>query len=316
MSKTEFLEELARHLHVLEDSELQDILAEYAQHIDMKMQGGLSEEAAIRDFGPIRELAADILTAYHVRPDFSPEEEERGHVFYVKAPDMSKLKESGKQAADAMGRQAGRFGAWFRGVCAAIAAAFQKLFQKLKGAGREDFSAGDSFATPHAHSKSTGFRRACAAGGRGISRFFRWLGRVIVTLVRWAWNACWAVVSAVLAFFALAFLFAFGLLVVWVVRGYPFVGLTMGSLGLSLALGALACLTWTVINTKRRSAVDAAWSTPRDQAPQDPWEEEEEDWEEAPPEENWPEEMLPAPESGEEETAREDDHQEGGSRHA
>ena len=61
MSKEAFLTELAGHLKVLEEREQQDILDEYAQHIDMKIQNGMSEEEAIGDFGPVKELAAEIL---------------------------------------------------------------------------------------------------------------------------------------------------------------------------------------------------------------------------------------------------------------
>lgn len=78
MSKEMFLGVLREHLKVLEDQEQQDILQEYAQHIDIKMQNGLSEEEAIRDFGPVKELAAEILEAYHVKPEFGePFEETR-----------------------------------------------------------------------------------------------------------------------------------------------------------------------------------------------------------------------------------------------
>ena len=70
MNKEGFLKELESHLRVLDDKEQQDILDEYAQHIDLKMKSGLSEEEAIRDFGNIGELAADILEAYHVDPRF------------------------------------------------------------------------------------------------------------------------------------------------------------------------------------------------------------------------------------------------------
>ena len=65
MSKERFLSELREYLSILEDQEQEDILAEYAQHIDMKMLKGLSEEEAIRDFGSVKELAAEILAAYH-----------------------------------------------------------------------------------------------------------------------------------------------------------------------------------------------------------------------------------------------------------
>ena len=70
MNKETFLEELRGCLEVLEDQEQQDILEEYAQHIDIKIQNGQSEEDAIRDFGPLKELAAEILEAYHVKPEF------------------------------------------------------------------------------------------------------------------------------------------------------------------------------------------------------------------------------------------------------
>ena len=58
MNKESFLKELQSGLAVLAESEQQDILAEYAQHIDMRMASGLTEEEAIRDFGDIRQLTA------------------------------------------------------------------------------------------------------------------------------------------------------------------------------------------------------------------------------------------------------------------
>lgn len=75
MNKETFLRELREYLKILEDREQEDILDEYAQHIDMKMQKGLSEEEAIRDFGPMEELAAEILEAYHVKPEFNRKKE-------------------------------------------------------------------------------------------------------------------------------------------------------------------------------------------------------------------------------------------------
>lgn len=54
---------------MLADEEQEDILQEYEQHIEMKIEKGLSEEEAIRDFGSVRELAGEILEAYHVKLD-------------------------------------------------------------------------------------------------------------------------------------------------------------------------------------------------------------------------------------------------------
>ena len=54
-NKESFLKELQNGLAVLAESEQQDILAEYAQHIDMRIAGGLTEEEAIQDFGDIHQ---------------------------------------------------------------------------------------------------------------------------------------------------------------------------------------------------------------------------------------------------------------------
>ena len=70
-NKESFLKELQNGLAVLAESEQQDILAEYAQHIDMRIAGGLTEEEAIQDFGDIHQLTAEILAAYHVNPAYS-----------------------------------------------------------------------------------------------------------------------------------------------------------------------------------------------------------------------------------------------------
>ena len=63
MNKQEFLNELQSRIRILEEAEQQDILAEYAQHIDLRTAGGLSEEEAIRDFGDIRQLTEENICA-------------------------------------------------------------------------------------------------------------------------------------------------------------------------------------------------------------------------------------------------------------
>ena len=56
MDKKTFLEELRSSLSVLQETELNDIMDEYEQHIDMKVQSGLTEEEAIAEFGNRKEL--------------------------------------------------------------------------------------------------------------------------------------------------------------------------------------------------------------------------------------------------------------------
>lgn len=66
MKKEEFLNELEQRLDILNANEKLDIIAEYSQHIDLKIENGLSEEAAAGDFGNIKVLADEILSAYNV----------------------------------------------------------------------------------------------------------------------------------------------------------------------------------------------------------------------------------------------------------
>lgn len=71
MDKREFLSALEQSLSVLQEDELKDIISEYEQHIDIKVEKGLTEEEAIEDFGSFQELTAELLEAYHVRADYA-----------------------------------------------------------------------------------------------------------------------------------------------------------------------------------------------------------------------------------------------------
>ena len=66
MTKNTFIRKLRDNLSVLEKSEVDEIIAEYSDHIDQKINDGKSEAEAIADFGDIDELTKDILSAYHI----------------------------------------------------------------------------------------------------------------------------------------------------------------------------------------------------------------------------------------------------------
>ena len=70
MNKKEFLDVMEKRLSMLEAQEREDMLSEYAQHIELKMQSGMSEKEAIDDFGDIDSLIAEILEAYHIDPSY------------------------------------------------------------------------------------------------------------------------------------------------------------------------------------------------------------------------------------------------------
>lgn len=70
MNKEQFLQELESRLKILDHAERQDMLSEYSQHIDMKVQSGMSEKEAIEDFGDVNHLVEEILEVYHIDPEY------------------------------------------------------------------------------------------------------------------------------------------------------------------------------------------------------------------------------------------------------
>lgn len=66
MNKEQFEKFLREKLSVLKDSEVNEIVDEYLQHIEMKKNEGISEEEAIKDFGNLNTLVDEILDAYKI----------------------------------------------------------------------------------------------------------------------------------------------------------------------------------------------------------------------------------------------------------
>ena len=73
MTKSQFLKTLRAKLQVLEESEIDDIIKEYQDHIDSKVKDGKTEAEAIQDFGDLDELVKEILSAYKISGDYVKE---------------------------------------------------------------------------------------------------------------------------------------------------------------------------------------------------------------------------------------------------
>ena len=71
MNKNEFLNLLRIKLDVLSQVEIDELIAEYSEHIDNKLHEGKSEEQAVGDFGDIGELTRNILLAYKLNENFT-----------------------------------------------------------------------------------------------------------------------------------------------------------------------------------------------------------------------------------------------------
>lgn len=254
MNKEKFLIELRKYLSILENQEQEDILAEYAQHIDMKMQKGLSEEEAIRDFGSMEELASEILEAYHVKPEFR----RKGIMLKLPGPGTGKadmgegfLKRGFRwirmKTACAV-RRVGQGFLWIGRKCRAAARWLGKPFAGRKGrAGRREKE--NDIIMEETQKKKSG--SVFGTAGRGIVGICRWCRAFCVFWLKFMWNAGWMIFCLFCAGAALIILMGVGAIPVFLVQGYPFVGFFIICVGGLLCFGSLSCGAFSMLIRKK-----------------------------------------------------------------
>lgn len=248
MSKATFLQELQRYLQVLEDQELQDILDEYVQHIDIKIQKGLSEEEAIRDFGPVKDLAAEILEAYHVKPDF----QQAGP--RMKTPDFTKAAENSKKACINAGsflkQKVASAGNGIKNAWKSFKSAFGSLGDGLKR-GWKKLTNRPALGKTEKNKSSDRAKKIWTACGRGVKTM--WSG--LVTFCKWTlrmiWNGFWLCASGMFGIFALIGLFGFGSMIILRMQGYPLTGIVILCLGALLMFGAVCGACFSLLIRKK-----------------------------------------------------------------
>lgn len=243
MNKQEFLHELRSRICILEETEQQDILSEYAQHIDLRIAGGLSEEEAIQDFGDPGELAAEILEAYHVDPSRLSASSRSGQA-------AQSLRRSAAGLRDRLGRLSrgitGSLGRWGCG----ISAWWRRSWQRLRALTHRphptnitDKEAAPMPPTPRSHAALSHAKQV----GYG-------LGRLISALAHLVWNLLVVLVLLPFAAAGLLALLGIGLLVVLLVQGYPLAGPLLCGMGLVLCCAALVGLCTTLFKGRRAPA--------------------------------------------------------------
>ncbi len=250
--KEEFLRELEERLAVLAESERQDILSEYAQHIDLRMAGGLSEEDAIRDFGDIRQLTAEILEAYHVDPSYgnaagggpSRAEGQRPAGALSRAGEaLRRLGGRGAGAVRRLGRRtveafagAGRAaGGLVRRIRQGAAEAFRRCREALGRIVRWRPRRLAEWREKRKEQKAMGTNTEKPASGGFAGRLASGAGRLARGLARLIWNAALLACALPFAAAGLAALVCLGLLAALLFQGYPLIGAAL------ICLGGLAC---------------------------------------------------------------------------
>lgn len=239
MDKREFLKELGSYLDVLEEQEQQDILNEYSQHIEMKIQKGMSEKEAIEDFGNMEVLASEILSAYHIKLQEKPVGEYHGiHTL------IQKGKQWGKNAAAAA--QEGGRGLWkgLKWLVKAPVTAVCALWKKLLQFKNREKKQGDS-----GHMERYGFMKGIK---NVIVSTWQFCIRACFWCARWAFNLMILFIAAIAGILALMCLFGFGVLFVLLLAGYPLIGITLACFGGLIMCGAFTGLVLLFIKLKKR----------------------------------------------------------------
>lgn len=271
MKREEFLKALEERLQVLNSQEREDIVSEYRQHIELRMESGLTEEEAIGDFGDLDELVAEILDAYSVNPDYGKRQRMPG-------------KESAKAAGEAVlagTRKAGSAGmraasalkGWILRVLKGAAGLAGRLWTLLRG-GVSAVSRSLRPGRKMALEAQTWERREETFRGNldtgeipapeqnpaprlpkmGTDRLFKRLFRAVFRLA----VLCIQVLGTVFVLLPMAAVdfmgvLLFGGLLVLCVMGYPAAGLTVGAFGGILSCTALILLAADLLFPGRRS---------------------------------------------------------------
>lgn len=220
-SKEAFLEALQQGIAVLAESEQQDILEEYAQHIEMKISGGLTEEETIQDFGDIHQLIAEILEAYHVNPSYAAGNEKRAN---VNAP----------------------IGHWFACLGQRIRSGAHKIVQ----AGSEQVPVEVSLTEGEPAASDVGNIASHPRKKIGGS-----LGKLLKAAVWFGWNGALLLCALPVIGLGVTALLLLGLIAVWLSQGMPLVGSFLGCVGLLATCVGVLGLGKNLVWHRRRAAV-------------------------------------------------------------
>lgn len=236
----------------------------------MKVESGLSEEEAIRDFGSVKELAAQILEAYHVKAEFSGSTAKGSGKPPVKPGTVQgtdlrdKLVRFCKKLFTAVqngtvhcfeaGKTLGRKAVYL------ILCPIRKLRSLLrreestvtantevrKRERRRTASANSAGAIPVLHTVGRSIAHGFQSGFHGIIRLFLWC-------LRWCFNLFMMFLALFGGLFVLGSLFCFGVLLVWLFKGYPLTGPTLVLFGSVLCSGAFTCFCISLLRINSKS---------------------------------------------------------------
>lgn len=248
MNKREFLIELEKHISILDKKEQRDIIDEYSQHIDIKMEKGMSEEEATKDFGDMKELVADILSAYHVNPEFEIKDKKS----------FEKVKEASKNLCANVGGvlvlDGSKAFSIFKKFWLAVWNAIAALFNFIK---RPFVKGADCIKRFYKRTKEKNMDNIQVIDNKKESIFSKLL-RVMqifftgcISFAFWCFKWCLILfvfgILLFMSFIAVSLLFVFGFMIILLFEGYPLAGITLGIVGGILCAGSCAAICFNII---------------------------------------------------------------------
>lgn len=234
MNKNDFLKKLSKLLYMLKEEEVKDILSEYEQHIDMKVEEGMSEEDAIAAFGTVEELAAEILDAYHVKADFRKKNEVMEKVQLESKKAMKSAGEAGKgfgskcvtslkQAASAIVRGGKQAASAIKKFCLTPFVFLKNLFKKKET--EPDMAVQEK-------------KKPARSFGSLLLLFFK-------GAIRFIKRCCYGILLFITGLMGICCILFVGILIVLLLLGYPIIGITIAMIGATMAANAVAYFAGT-----------------------------------------------------------------------
>lgn len=253
MKKDEFFQILRKKLAIIEENELNDILSEYEQHIAMKMENGnITEEEAIKDFGNIEELVAEILESYHVKVNYNAK---------IKEEKQAQLKESAKEIGENTKHFCGKVfqkaKALLKKGWDSTKACFKNVETWISRIAKSEekektFLLGTDKQLPdHIGEKPSRCRKWFSKIAALIQSMFRACFRLCRWAIKMAWNLCVAGIVFFVGIFTCLMLYISGASIVFTVMDYPLLGVFFISFGMVIFSAAVA-IAFTFLIKKRK----------------------------------------------------------------
>lgn len=237
MNKEMFLKELSDRLQILNEQERKELLEEYAQHIDLKIQNGLSEEEAVKDFGAPEELIAELLDVYHINSEYAAQSGEKKKLF-EKIP-MPKLRKEADNTGEKTEEQIAREQEEKR---------LKEEAKRIKDEERKARSEERKQKNEAKRAKVLLWKEECKKkreekrrkrqerqAGSFLGRLVRSAEDFVIWSVLIFWKFCLICMAAPMVFVGLLALFGTGMVAVLLMQGYPLIGITLIAAGVFLA---------------------------------------------------------------------------------